>query len=77
MIQNFNFDLASSHKYTGEESSHRYESGSFHIYIKADSKNNIFSTRYLCPKEFEIYFENISVFIQDKHLDDLLSSIYS
>ncbi len=77
MTQLFNLDLELNHLYSGEDFSHHYKSGVFHLYIKADAKNNIFLTRYECPAAYAVYFEHLCDFIQDKHLDHLITHLSS
>lgn len=75
MIQSFNSQIELAHKYSGETFSHHYQVSDFNIYLKADAKNNIFLTRYTCPDMFQAYFEHLANFIQDKHLDSLISNL--
>lgn len=75
MTQNFNLDLEPKHRSAEGNFSHNYTVGLFSIFLKADAKNNLFKIRYSCPSEFEIFFENISIFIQDKNLDHLLENL--
>ena len=75
MTLSFNSTVPPKHLYKGEDFEHKYISGDISIYIKADTKNNIFRTRYLCPEWLTEYFEYLSVYIQDKNLDELIENL--
>lgn len=77
MILNFKSTEAPKHIYKSGEFDHRYSSGDITIYLKADTKNSIFKTRYICPDELTVFFENLAVFIQDKNLDALIQNLGS
>lgn len=74
MILNFKSPEDPKHIFIGGDFDHKYSSGQITIYLKADTKNNIFRTRYLCPENLIPYFESICRFIQDKNLDNLIES---
>lgn len=75
MTLNFNSAEAPKHLYSGGDFNHKYLSGEISIYLKADTQNNIFRTRYLCHESLIPYFETLARFIQDKNLDDLIQNL--
>ena len=75
MTQNSSDSQTLKHLYKGESFDHEYRSGDFRIFILGDAKNNIYRTRFECPGDFRGLFEEISNFIQDKNLDDLIENL--